>query len=297
MNIKGRINITGGEPFLRKDFFDFLELVNGYKEYCTFGVMCNGTMISDEYAAMLKELGCSFIQVSMDGGIDAHDNIRGRGSFVKTFEGIRKLKKHGLPVSVSFTAGKDNYREFHAAADAARKAGAVAVWTDRVIPERGHGDTSQYLMNDDDVISYLSLVNQCRKKFMRRFLCRTGIGMGRALQFMFYDGSGFDEYPYRCSAGSTVLTVLADGRIVPCRRMPVIVGDLKTDDLYDVYHKSELLTLLRDPINIPDGCGACSYSQVCNGGLKCLSYAIHGNPFIRDPQCTDFLMEKRINRL
>jgi len=183
------------------------------------------------------------------------------------------------------------------AAGAARKAGAVSVWTDRVIPERGMQGNMDDLMNKDEVMDYFILVNEWRKILRGKVFRKAGVSMGRALQFMFYNGDGFDEYPYRCSAGRTVLTVLADGRIVPCRRMPVIIGDLKSESLYDIYHNTELLKMLRNPLNVPAGCGECRYSQACNGGLKCLSYAVHGNPFVRDPQCTDFLLNKRINKL
>lgn len=297
MNIKGRIHVTGGEPFMRRDFFDFLELVYAQKKYCSFGVMCNGTMINDEYAARLKELGSCFVQVSIDGGMKTHDSIRGEGNFTKALAGIRLLKKQGIPVSVSFTAGKGNWMEFGTAAAAARRAGAVSVWSDRVIPDRTAVNNSEGLMDDEEVIRYLTLLNMTRKKFRGTLFRKTGVSMGRALQFMYYDGNGFDEYPYRCSAGRTVLTVLADGTVAACRRMPVIVGDMKSESLFDIYNNSELLKLLRNPVNIPDGCGDCSYSQICNGGLKCLSYAINGDPFIRDPQCSDLLMNKRINML
>lgn len=288
MNIRGGIHITGGEPFARSDLFTFLENISRFKDYCYFGILSNGTMFDNGSAKRLKELGCRFVQVSIDGGRDIHDAIRGTGSFDMAVNGIRLLTKHGIPVSVSFTAGRNNYMEFTKAAEAAVKAGAKYIWTDRVIPRQGFG--RKELMNNREVEVYFKQINSCRKKYEKRLFRKREISMGRALQFMAYDGEGFDSYPYRCSAGRTVLTVLADGRIVPCRRMPVIVGDLKTSDLLDIYRDSPLLCILRNQMNIPDGCGNCNYSQTCNGGLKCLSYAVHGNPFKRDPQCTKKLV-------
>ena len=297
MNLKGHIHVTGGEPFVRKDLFEFLELLKMQHEFCSFDILCNGTMLDDDSVKKLALLGCSFVQVSLDGGRDVHDLIRGDGSFERTLSGIKLLVKHGIPVSVSFTAGKNNYMEFGKAADAAWRSGAVSVWTDRVIPAGGLPGSTTDLMSDDEMIEYFVLVNRCRKKLQKKMFRKAGVSMGRALQFMYYDGNGFDEYPYRCSAGKTIITVLSDGRVVPCRRMPVIVGDFKTDDLYNIYHNSVLLRILRNQQNIPSGCGDCRYSQICNGGLKCLSYAVHGNPFIRDPQCTERLLDSRINKL
>lgn len=297
MKIKGRIHLTGGEPFVRGDIFDFLELIASYSQHCSFGILCNGTMISEKTAAGLKKSGCSFVQVSLDGGAEVHDSIRGDGAFSETISAIGLLRKFQIPVSVSFTAGKNNYMEFGSAADAAVKAGAVSVWSDRIIPERGREPVSSVMMNDREVENYFKLMNRSRKVIERKYSGCSGVSMGRALQFMFYNGKGFDGYPYRCTAGSTVLTVLPDGMVVPCRRMPVIIGDLKKDELYDIYMNSPLLNMLRNPLNVPSGCGGCRYSQICNGGLKCLSYAVYGTPFNRDPQCTAALMKKSINKL
>lgn len=297
MELKGRIQITGGEPFMRTDLFEITDLINRHKDKCDYGIMCNGTMVDRSAAAALKRSECRFVQVSIDGGETLHDTIRGEGSFRKAIEGIKILKKQGLAVSVSFTAGRKNYAEFPAAAHDAVKAGADSIWSDRVIPSGRAALLSDELMNSTEVVDYFRIMNGCRKKYEKKMFRKTVVSMGRALQFMYYDGTGFEEYPYRCTAGKTILTILADGRVVPCRRMPVVVGNLNNDDLYTIYHNSTLLRLLRSNRIIPDGCGDCSFSQVCNGGLKCLSYAVHGNPFIRDPNCTDFLLENRDNSL
>ncbi len=291
MGIHGGIHLTGGEPLVREDLFDFIDIISRYREYCYFGILSNGTLFDYGSVKRLKELGCRFVQVSIDGGGDVHDSIRGAGSFDRAARGIKLLAKQRIPVSVSFTAGKNNYMAFADAAGAAARAGAGYIWTDRVIP---HGENCSFrkeLMNDSEVEEYFRLIDSCRRKFERRIFRRPCISMGRALQFMAYDGEGFDSCPYICSAGRSSLTVLADGGIAPCRRMPVIVGDLKTVELSDIYRNSRLLRLLRNRMNIPEGCGSCTFSQVCNGGLKCLSYSLYGNPFIRDPQCTNRLSE------
>lgn len=291
LGIKGGIHLTGGEPLVRKDLFEFIDIISRHREYCYFGILSNGTLFDKGSIERLKKLGCRFVQVSIDGGRDIHDSIRGAGSFDRAVNSIKLLAKQKIPVSVSFTAGKNNYMEFPDAAGAAVKAGAEYIWTDRVIPLGEYYSSSINLMNDDEVEKYFRMISSCRRRFERRIFRRAYISQGRALQFMAFDGEGFDCSPYRCSAGYSSLTVLADGRIAPCRRMPVIIGDLKHDELTDIYRNSRLLRLLRNRMNIPEGCGDCAFSQVCNGGLKCLSYSVYGNPFIRDPHCTGRLSE------
>ena len=66
---------------------------------------------------------------------------------------------------------------------------------------------------------------------LRRLEKATGKGTmvsnGRALQFC---GDPCAEI-YRCSAGGNLLILLADGSLMPCRRLPVIIGNIRDGSL------------------------------------------------------------------
>ncbi len=113
-----------------------------------------------------------------------------------------------------------------------------------------------------------------------RHLHKTEIAMHRALQFLCGDGR-----PYHCTAGDSLMTVLPNGDLLPCRRMPVSVGNLKKKHLAELYYTSDFFRDLRDRRRISRGCENCFYQKLCRGGLKCLSYAVYGSPFRADPGC------------
>lgn len=295
MNIKGQVIITGGEPFMRREIFEFTGMIRSHKEYCSYGITCNGTLLDSEKAKKLAKYGCDFVEITLEGGKETNDSIRGEGAFSKALSAVSALKAQGVPVTVLFRAGRHNYTEMMKVAEAAAKAGAALFRTERVIHACSCSDAPP-LMNSDETAEYFMMLNSLRKKYEKKMFSKMSVSMTGALQFMFYNGDGPERIPYTCTAGRTSLTVLADGRLVPCYGMPVIIGDFKTDDLYEIYSKSALLQMLRNPRNIPAGCESCKYSAVCNGGLKCLSYAVHGNPFIRDPGCTDDLLEKSMKK-
>ncbi len=84
------VSITGGEPLLRKDIFDFIDFckeTGSIVELCT-----NGTLITEDAA---KKLNADWINISIDGLEDLHDKIRGRGSFRKTLVGLKNLDRAG----------------------------------------------------------------------------------------------------------------------------------------------------------------------------------------------------------
>ena len=103
--------------------------------------------------------------------------------------------------------------------------------------------------------------------------------MYRALQFQMTH-----DFAYGCTAGDTLLTVMENGDLVPCRRMPIVVGNLFQNDMTYLYFNSPILKDLRRN-TIPDECQACESSETCHGGLKCLTYALYKNLNHKDVGC------------
>ena len=115
---------------------------------------------------------------------------------------------------------------------------------------------------------------------LSRSFTRTEISLGRALQFLVGGGE-----PYRCGAGERLITLEPDGSVLPCRRMPIRVGNVRESRLATIYRDDPLLQSLRDPERVGEGCEDCRHARVCSGGLRCLSYALTGDPFRADPGC------------
>ena len=118
-----------------------------------------------------------------------------------------------------------------------------------------------------------------RLKLKRKKNNITTISMYRALQFQMTN-----DFAYGCTAGDTLLTVMENGDLVPCRRMPIVVGNLFERSMYDLYKKSPILKRHRDK-KIPDECDECEHSEMCHGGLKCLTYALYGDLNHKDIGC------------
>ena len=90
---------------------------------------------------------------------------------------------------------------------------------------------------------------------------------------------------YRCTAGTSLLALLADGTVMPCRRLPLIAGNVRESDLLTIYRDSPVLRDLRQ-CGIPAGCRSCFYADMCGGGAKCITYAQTGRYDLPDPNCT-----------
>lgn len=273
-NYIGHINFTGGEPFVNEHIWDLLDLCENNK--ITFGVLTNGTLLTKEMILRLsKYTKLSFIQVSIDGTKPTHDSIRGEGTFDKTFKALKMLRKAKIQTMVAFTCHKQNYLELSNVIKLVRKHKIDRFWTDRFIPidENKDFDRSMILSTEE----YRLVIKLLTKERVKK--SKTVIHTNRALQF----SEGCGEI-YQCSAGDTLLAILADGTLLPCRRLPIEVGNVLEKYILELYNSSELIADLRKK-EIPEKCNKCYHASFCRGGAKCLSYALHGDYNRRDENC------------
>lgn len=270
------LDFTGGEPFMHPDFINLLHLCETQKEWFRYGILTNGTMIDNKRAEILVSTGCSRVQVSIDGLEETHDKLRCKGNFKKVLDKISLLRSYNIFTIVSFTATTENYKEFPGVAKAVYEAGGNGIWSDRVLPIDTNKNIDHLLLSPEQTKKYIKLMRDTRDYFDERGLPFI-VSLERALQFIYGGGSG-----YSCNAGKSLLTIMPNGDVYPCRRLPIVVGNVYTDNLWDIY-QGDILTALRT--NKPTVCSNCSHNNKCAGGLRCLSYAMTGDPFSGDPGC------------
>lgn len=278
LNVKGHINITGGEPLCNPYLFEILDLIKKDRKIITFSILTNGTLITNDIAKKIKKYSPYYVQVSLEGKKKTNDKIRGRGTYKKIAMGIKHLKNSKIFTSISFTATKLNYKEFPSVIKYAKKHKVDNVWSDRYIPIGASKKDNLYL-NKEETQKYIDIMNKQRIKLLNNSKIRLRVSMARALQFQVSD-----QIAYGCTAGDTLLTVMENGDLVPCRRMPIVVGNLLKENMYTIYKNNNILKDLRKNY-IPDDCKQCEYSETCHGGLKCLTYALYNDLNHKDIGC------------
>ncbi|BAV92479.1 12,18-didecarboxysiroheme deacetylase [Candidatus Desulfovibrio trichonymphae] len=101
---------SGGEPLARKDLTDLARHVT--RKGMRAVISTNGTLITPQKARELKEVGLSYVGISLDGLEDVHDRFRSvPGAFRKALDGIANCQTEGLKVGLRFTINKRNISE------------------------------------------------------------------------------------------------------------------------------------------------------------------------------------------
>ncbi|MEM4267062.1 MAG: radical SAM protein [Candidatus Nanoarchaeia archaeon] len=99
------VTISGGEPFMRKD--DLLRLFKKHNDMY-FQVYTNGTLITDEVAKKLSELGNVALALSVEGLENETDLRRGKGVFARVTKAMDTLREHGVLFGFSAVPTRHN---------------------------------------------------------------------------------------------------------------------------------------------------------------------------------------------
>jgi len=104
---------SGGEPTIRKDLPELAAYA--VEKGMRAVISTNGTLITQKMAKTLKEIGLSYVGISIDGTEEINDRFRGvKGAYKGAVEGIKNCKEAGIKVGLRFTINKFNAAEIPA---------------------------------------------------------------------------------------------------------------------------------------------------------------------------------------
>ena len=255
--------ITGGEPLLRKDFFDILGYAYG-KGY-RWGMTTNGTLITKDVAHKLRECGMKTISVSIDGLEASHDAFRQTpGGYRKAMEGIRNLINEGgfAHIQVTSVMNHENLHELDALYEIFCDLD-IDSWRVIGIEPMGRAlSHPELLLTPADQQYLFDFIRNKRMENMPvTYGCSHFLGMK-------YEREVRDKY-FTCNAGIYVASILCNGDIVACldieRRPELIQGNILTDRFKDVWENR--FEAYRRGLDERCGfCKDCDVKEFCAGG-------------------------------
>ncbi len=228
-----RVILSGGEPLLYSKFLELNDFLKGYPARVV--LLTNGTLISKFNPGLWN---IDEVQVSIDGMEEAHDFIRGKGSFKKLIEGIEKVKNESeIDISFASMIHKRNLKDFKSLKKLVKSYGAKEWGIDYPV-------VAGNLAENRDLLPDIEQAIKCLKY---RF--------GASYHSM------SDENNYGC--GTHLMTLCYDGNFIPCGfYRDKIFGKIE-DGLMNAISKREFVKL--EEI---DECKGCIYIKDCRGGCR-----------------------------
>ena len=257
------LNVTGGEPLMRKDLFEIMDYANrlGYP----WGMTTNGMLINDEIIKKMIDTNMQTISISLDGLKETHEAFRKvPNSFDKIITGIKKLQE--VPsikiVQVTTVANKKNLQELDALYQLMLDL-KVKYWRVVNVDPIGRAkDNKDILLEPKDYVYLWNFI----KKIREEKLIKVDYGCSHYLDIDL-EKEIRDNY-FICATGIYVASILSNGDIFVCpnvpRRKEFIQGNIKTDNFLEVWENKFQIFRTEERTSC-NQCKGCSKWKYCLG--------------------------------
>ncbi len=272
---RASISFTGGEPFLKDELFLLLEKCSNLNKKFSYGILTNGTLLDEKKVDKLKRLKVDYVQISIEGGRRVNDQIRGAGSFKKIIDACELIKSRNLNLILGFTVNKINLNDLPIVAEIARKYDCV-LSLKRMVPLGRGNDMAEKLL------SISQMRDVWKRALIMRFEKKIKISFGCESAIILRDFP--EERISTCNAGYGIITLMPNGNIYPCRKLPITVGNVMENSFSEIYN-SKTYQKLRNTGRICKNCQSCDYFKKCQGGSRCMAFNYFNNDTAPDPYC------------
>jgi 12,18-didecarboxysiroheme deacetylase len=303
------ILFSGGEPLVRPDLVELAAYAVRLGMRAV--ISTNGTLITPAIAGALREIGLSYVGISLDGTREVNDRFRGvRGAFDRAMAGIAHCQRVGIKVGLRFTINRMNAGEIPAIFDLLEEhdiprvcfyhlvyAGrgselvhedlphedtrrVVDLIIDRTQSLHARGKAKEVLTVDnhaDGPYVYLRLLRERSPRaaeVLELLKMNEGNNSGRGIGCVSWDGEVHaDQFWRHCSFGN-----------VRNRPFSTIWTDLT----------NPLMARLKDKKRYVTGrCARCRWLDICGGNFRVRAEATTGDLWAPDPAC--YLTDEEIS--
>ncbi|MFZ2410364.1 MAG: radical SAM protein [Candidatus Methanoperedens sp.] len=287
----GRIAITGGEPFIQEDLINLLYYLEQKPSIKKISILTNGTLIKDFIDSLKIFNKLHYVQISLEGGKEKNDLIRGNGVFDKVINSTNLLNKSGISVRWMVTLQKKNIDEVPYIIDLAIENNVDTLIFDRLIPAGKGKSMRNMLLTPTELLRvYEYILHRSDEEYSKGSSLR--ILKLRTLWILTDPKRGEKnantplkkEAGASCSIGMDSLCILPDATVLPCRRLEIPIGNLKSESLFKIWYTSDVLWKIRDRRNLKGKCHSCDLIPRCSG-CRAMAYACTGDYLEEDPQC------------
>ena len=295
------LTLTGGETFLRKDFLDIVKYAKG--KDLPLVIQTNGILVNEEIALCLNELlykKSDIIHISIDGADEkSHDYIRGNGTFNKTINAVKLLRKYNLPIQINTCLTSINAPTMQDIFSLSQKLGV-----NRLSISRFHvcNEQHRYLdLSPEDIVYYSYQVFQEMKKYpgihasvkiadIFDFLRIEG---GREILDAYLEKNPPKSLKNQCLSchNHNKIVISANGNVFLCSTYEAEdtnLGNLYEQDFYEIWDNRFNTPYFQKRDLTTTKCKNCKYITLCGTGCLASAYKKYGDINYAPAECSYF---------
>ncbi len=252
-----RLILSGGEVFLREDIWDILRFAR--KMGFGFDIKTNGLMISRNNIKRLKAIQPLSVHFSVYGASpQVHESItRVPGSFERTMRAIRLCRDNGMSVLIATIVFNNNFHELTSIKKMAKEEGCDFI-ADFIIMPGVSGERGPLRLRSTE--------EQLKSAFKRRLLTW---GLNNRNK-KYRSGRTLD-------GGRSSIHISSNGKVYVSVTLRIEVGDLRQQNLREIWRNSPKLNWLHSLAEKDFGCYDCRDKTVCLCRRPDLAFLEHGD--------------------
>lgn len=283
--------LTGGEPFMRPNFWEILETASARGIRVTISTNC--TFIDRDVAKRLKANGVGYIGTSLYGPAEFHDAmVKVPGTRDRVIESIKILRSEGVGVALKSAVSVDTWPHIYDLIQEAKDLDCGLIYLcDLITSGRSEGEEDGRITADQwrELADFIAddIVNPDSKleydigampsfiPYVAERLIAQGYDLTRGLERL--------KIMSACPVGKGHMNINSEGGVMPCQfAQDWTIGNLRDMTLEEATR--ELFKLAEGETTGACSSENCEYVEICRG---CRTKAWHefGDPFAEDTTC------------
>jgi len=209
--------LLGGEPMMRNDIFDILEVLETRKYFV--GIVTNSLLLTDKSIKRLKKSGVTFLSFSLD-SIDEKENDRLRGCpghYKKVISAISLAKKYKFRTDISCLLSHSTLPNIEKFIAFALKLSVDYIAPSVMVPMGKWAGNDKEVLNQNDWIYINNLIKE--------YPC---------LKFDFLQNLSGSQM---CPGGIEKLAIGPYGDVMTCNVNPISFGNVRKESLDTIWRK------------------------------------------------------------
>ncbi len=283
--------LTGGEPFMRPNFWEILARAREHDIRVTISTNC--TYIDRDVAKRLKEHGIGYIGTSLYGPADFHDDmVRVPGTRDRVVEAIKILREEGVGVALKTAVNTDTWPHIYDLIQEAKDLDCGLIYLcDLIVSGRSEGEEdgritadqwreladfiADDITNPDSTLEYDIGAMPSFIPYVAEKLIARGYDLTRGLERL--------KIMSACPVGKGHMNINSEGGIMPCQfAQDWTIGSIKEMSLAEATR--ELFKLADTPTTGICAEENCEYAQICRG-CRVKAFHEYDDPFGQDTTC------------
>ena len=301
---------SGGEPLVHPRLVEYAQYA--VKKGMRAVISTNGTLITEEKARVLKEIGLSYVGISLDGLEETHDKFRGvKGSYKRTMKAIENCQKAGIKVGLRFTLNKRNVKDIPGIFDLLEEKNIPRACFYHLVYSGRGSEIAKEDLSHEETREILDFIMDRTKDLHDRNKPKEVLTVDNHADGPYVYQRLLEEDPERAAevlellemnegnnSGRGIGCISWDGEVHPDQFWrEKSLGNIKDKPFSEIWTDVDnefLMKLKEKKKHVKGRCAGCRWLDICAGNFRARGESVANDPWDSDPAC--YLTDEEIKK-